>query len=213
MLPQVVLYDMDGTIIDTDHLHLQAWQYTGRRYGFEVSSGQLSKLKGLSGKKTLEALLEVDDHSIISEASQIKFEYLMAHLAEVEILGNFVEAYQRLQEKSIPIGVCTSARQEFVNGVLQKVPALSFLEGKVVWKEMFAEGKPSAEPLWTTFDHLKIPRTAPAIYVGDGFSDYGSAQKAGMPFYYFCPDQEKKDARFPKNVPVISDHRELIPLL
>ncbi len=206
-----VIYDLDGTIIDTDQLHLDAWKYTGTRFGFEVTAKQLSALKGLSSKKTLEALLSPEQQEIIPEASEVKFQYLLDHLKEVPILGNFLEAYQSLTSHNVPVGVCTSARQAFVEGIMKNVPALSILEGKVVWKEMFREGKPSAEPLLTTLERMEITAPQSAVYVGDGYSDYGSALNAGMPFVYFCP--RERDARVPSAIPVISDHRELLPYL
>ncbi len=214
---KAVLYDMDGTIIDSDPLHVQAWQYTGTQFGFELTAEQLSTAKGLSSKKTLETLLPKDKYDIIPPACEMKFKYLMEHIGEVPILGNFMEAYQQLRERKIPIGVCTSARKEFVDAVLQNVPSLSFLTGKVAWKEMFIEGKPSADPLYVTLAQLedgkgRIP-TSSAIYVGDGFSDYGSAQNAGMPFVYFCADEKKRDTRMPSKLPTIKDHRDIFHLL
>ena len=206
-----IIYDLDGTIIDTNQLHLAAWKYTGTRFGFDVMTEKFLTLKGLSSKKMLEALLPPEQQEIIPEAGQVKFQYLMDHLDEVPILGNFLEAYQSLTSRNLPVGVCTSARQAFVEGIIKNVPALSILEGKVVWKEMFREGKPSAEPLLVTLKRMEITAPPSAVYVGDGYSDYGSALNAGMPFVYFCP--QERDARFPSDIPIISDHRELLPYL
>ncbi len=206
-----VIYDLDGTIIDSDQLHLDAWKYTGTCFSFEVTAEQLSALKGLSSKKTLEALLPPEQQKIIPEASDVKFQYLLDHLKEVPLVGNFLEAYQSLTSHNIPVGVCTSARQAFVEGIIKNVPALSILEGKVVWKEMFREGKPSAEPLLTTLRRMEITAPPSAVYVGDGYSDYGSALNAEMPFVYFC--SQERDARVPSDISVISDHRELLPYL
>ncbi len=213
---KALLYDLDGTIIDTDALHLAAWQRTGLEFGFEITAEQLATVKGLSSKKTLEALLPKEQHLIINEASERKFQYLMELTGNVEILGNFTEAYEQLARRNIPFGVCTSARRDFVDAIIKNVPALkTVLEGKTVCKEMFKEGKPSAEPLRVTLDFMgevsgrRIPASS-ALYVGDGYSDYGAAQNAGMPFLYFCPREEKREVRIPPEIITIKDHRELL---
>ncbi len=215
---KAILYDLDGTIIDTDALHLEAWQRTGQQFGFEITAEQLATVKGLSSRKTLETLLPVEQHSVINEASERKFQYLMELTGKVEMLGHFEEAYEQMARRNIPFGVCTSARGDFVDAVVKNVPALRVLGGKVVSKEMFKEGKPSAEPLLVTLDLLrrisgrKIPADS-ALYVGDGYNDYGAAQNARMPFVYFCPNEEKREVRMPPEIITIKDHRELYDLL
>jgi beta-phosphoglucomutase-like phosphatase (HAD superfamily) len=37
-MPQAIIFDIDGTLIDTVDLHAQAWVDTFRHYGREVSS-------------------------------------------------------------------------------------------------------------------------------------------------------------------------------
>lgn len=216
---QAILYDLDGTIIDTDRLHLEAWQRTGKEFGFgiEITAEKLATVKGLSSKKTLEALLPPAQHSIIPEAAEKKFHYLMelAEKGRVEILGNFVETYEDIARRDIPVGVCTSARQEFVEAIIDNAPSLTILRRKIVCKEMFNEGKPSAEPLLVTLQLLGgiLGREIPAdlaLYVGDGYSDYGAAQNAKMPFVYFCPEEGKREVRIPSEIITIKDHRELL---
>lgn len=209
-----ILYDLDGTIIDTDNMHLEAWQRTGKEFGFgiEITAEKLATVKGLSSKKTLEALLPPEQHSVIPEAAEKKFHYLMelARKGRVDILGNFGEAYEGIARRDIPIGVCTSARKEFVEAVIDNVPSLTILRSKIVWKEMFKEGKPSAEPLLVTLRLLGGLAAESTLYVGDGHSDYGAAQNAKMPFVYFCPNEGKREERIPPEIITIHDHRELL---
>ena len=107
--------------------------------------------------------------------------------------------------------MCTSARQEFVDRVLESVPALRVLDGKVVCKEMFKEGKPSAEPLLVTLKHLGGLTADQAVYIGDAHADYGSAINVGMDFFYFCDSSSLDDQRIPQHIPRLYNHLELLP--
>lgn len=117
----------------------------------------------------------------------------------------------------LPVGICTSARREnvealqrnqnsFISSVLQD------LTGRVVWKEMYTEGKPAAEPLLLASRMIGVDVNR-VLYVGDAHSDYQCAQNAEASFSYFCGENAIPDVKIPSTVPRIKDHRELIEFL
>lgn len=213
-----LIYDLDGTIIDTDELHRQAWERTTQEFALGLSGEELySASKGISSKKTLEKLLPKNRYDIIPQAADAKFAYLMEETAqrEVQILPGFSETLDQLMQRNLTIGVCTSTRQEFVEALLQNVnlSILSPLRGKIAWKEMFTEGKPSAEPLQVTLQLLGGITSKQALYIGDASADYGSAVNAGIDFFYFRGPSSIDDQHIPQTVPRLYDHRELLGYL
>ena len=209
---EAVVYDLDGTIIDTNALHVDSLNHVGKELGFKITADQYSPLKGLSSTKTLEALLPPAKYSHIPEAVKMRSKYLMEHVGEVEILGHFREAYDQLATR-FAVAVCTSARQEFVDRVLESVPTLRVLAGKIICKERFKEGKPSAEPLRVTLKHLGGLNADQAVYIGDAHADYGSAINVGMDFFYFCDSSSLDDQRIPQHIPRLYDHQEIFSLI
>lgn len=216
-----VIYDLDGTIIDTDQFHRGAWELTSQEFGLGFSGEVIYQAsKGISSKRTLEKILPVERQDIIDQAAEAKFRYMMDLMqnSDIELLPGFMETFEALRGPyNLPVGICTSARRENVealqrnrNSPISRV--LESLVGKVAWKEMFKDGKPAAEPLQITLRMMGIPIPERAVYVGDAHADYLCAQNAGTGFVYFCQDQTQRVKVISETVPTISDHRELLGL-
>jgi pyrophosphatase PpaX len=221
---QAVIYDLDGTIIDTEQFHRRAWELASREYGLGFSGEEIYHAsKGISSKKTLERILppELPERGrIISDAAEAKFRYMMGLMeqGDVELLPGFMETFDALQQYNLPLGICTSARQENVealqrnrNSPISRI--LESLAGKVAWKEMFSNGKPSAEPLQVTLQMMGNLPPERAVYVGDAHPDYLCAHNAGTQFVYFCENLLQKVKEMPETVPTINDHRGLLALI
>lgn len=213
-----VVYDLDGTIIDTERFHQQAWGLTSQQYRLGFSGEQLYVAsKGISSKKTLEKMLPVERSMIITEAAEAKFRYMMNLMENdtIELLPGFAEAFEKLQSYNLKVGICTSARKENVDALQRNAYSpiskiLSSLEGKVAWKEMFSQGKPAAEPLLLSLNLLGGISPNKALYVGDAVADYGCAKNAGTAFAYFCPEGTQRENEIPADILVIQDHRKLL---
>ena len=217
---EAVIYDLDGTIIDTERFHQDAWELTSEQYSLGFSGETIYRAsKGISSKKTLENILPKERRDIISEAAEAKFRYMMSLMENdaIELLPEFMETFEALQDRyNLPVGICTSARRENVEALQRNKNSsistiLESLAGKVVWKEMFKEGKPSAEPLQVTLEKMNHLVPASAIYVGDAHADYLCAQNAGTGFVYFCSGEP--DPKIPADVRRMNDHRRLLELV
>jgi len=209
---KAVLYDLDGTIIDTERMHEEAWIRVCAEYGVVPSAQMLLQQKGMTGEAAVKMMfppsLRTDAQYIIRKET----EYALKNVAQVRIHAGFMEAYNVLTANPVGVAVCTSALPNLVSAVLDVLPELQCLRDRIICKGMYTKGKPSAEPLLAGLRELGLPETTPAMYVGDAFMDYLSAQNAGMRFVYFCPDDSRKDERIPDTVPIIKDHRELLGL-
>ena len=57
MAIQAVIFDLDGVITDTAHLHFWAWKALGDSLGVEVNLELNELLKGISRQESLEIIL------------------------------------------------------------------------------------------------------------------------------------------------------------
>ncbi|MBS3165862.1 HAD hydrolase-like protein [Candidatus Woesearchaeota archaeon] len=213
---QAVIYDFDGTIIDTEQLHANGWRHVGVRYGFEVTPEAIVQQRGLSGDKALRLMIPADRVDLLSKAKidemrEVKSGYVLEHAGSCPILPGFTEAYDALRAQALLVGVCTSSRADFIDAVLQQRTELSGLRGSIVSKGMFSKGKPDAEPLLKTLEHLGGIASANAVYVGDAYSDYMCAINAHVHYVHF--DAGTPDPRIPTEVVRIRDHRDLLTII
>src|SRR3712207_2457307 len=59
-MPKAVIFDVDGTLIDTVDLHAAAWVETFRRYGREVSHDEVRGQIGKGGDQLMPVFLPAD---------------------------------------------------------------------------------------------------------------------------------------------------------
>ncbi len=210
---EAVIYDLDGTIIDTEQLHEDGWIYACELQRVTPTRAMLEAQRGLPGDKAARMMLPPEKQNLVEEVRTTKREYVINHVGDVPILGNFVEAYHLLQQRNLPIGVCTSQDHAFIAKVMEKQPWLSSLRERMVWKGMYTDGKPSAEPLLVTLKIMGNLAPEKVVYIGDAHADYLCAQNAGTGFVYFCRDFQQRIKDIPVTVPTISDHQQLLELI
>jgi len=209
---KAVLYDLDGTIIDTERMHEEAWVKVCADYAVVPSAQMLLHQKGMSGEAAVEMMFPPELRTHAPDIIRKETEYALENIAQVRLHAGFMEAYDTLTARGINVAVCTSALPNLVSAVLDVLPEIQCLKDRIICKGMYTQGKPSAEPLLVGLQKLGLPETTLGIYVGDAFMDYLSSQNAHMRFAYFCPDENRKDERIPDTVPVIKDHRDLLRL-
>jgi beta-phosphoglucomutase-like phosphatase (HAD superfamily) len=217
---QAVIFDLDGTIADTECFHREAWNLTSNTYQLGISGEELFVASlGISSVKTLKQMLPECWNDRISEVAEYKFKTTMDLLEgnEVRLMPGFEETYDRLSENNIKIGICTSAREANIRALLAsrgKLPEiLQKMEGKIVWKEMTNLGKPSPQPLLLSMNMLGVSVPKFVLYIGDAVADFACAQSAGTGYLHFAADRAHSPEALTGRVKVIDDHRQLLDLL
>lgn len=207
---EAVVYDWDGTAIDTEKLHAEGWKYAGEKFGAVITEQMLIDQKGRSGLDAAKIMLGEDTpRSILDEFRQTKKSYVEEQIGNVELFPGFMETHDYLVEKGKLVWICTSAPIELIKPVIEAHPELRVFEGKMVLKGMYSEPKPSGEPILKTLEMMSGIKPQNAIYIGDAHSDYQSAVNANTGFVYYCPNAGSSDARIPQDVPHIKNHEEL----
>ncbi len=207
---KAVIYDFDGTIIDTEKLHEDGWIQALAPYGITPTRDMLLFQKGRSGEAAAKYMLPAEMHHLVDQVREAKATYVLEHLGEVPVLGNFNQAYERLRAEGLTVGICTSARPDFIDTLLHLTP-LKELAQTTVCKGMYQKGKPDPEPLLKTLEKIGGLTPQQAVYVGDAESDYQMARNTGMRFLYFCSGDH--DPKIPATVPKTNDHLEIFSFL
>src|SRR3954454_389507 len=58
---QAILFDIDGTLLDSNHLHAESWAEVFRRHGYDVSVEAVRRQIGKGGDKLVPVFLPPDD--------------------------------------------------------------------------------------------------------------------------------------------------------
>ena len=173
---KAVLFDFDGTLVDTTNLIYQSMRHaTGEILGRELPRETLMQNVGQPLPKQME-LLDPDRAADLLESYRVfndaNHEKYIASFPEVET------ALERLREAGLGLAVVTSKRRHSVELALDSFPALRELVDHFVTMEDTTEHKPRPEPLLKGLEMLgDVPREN-AVYVGDAPFDVMAARAA-----------------------------------
>jgi len=214
---KAVIFDLDGTIADTECFHRQAWEITTQNYKLGILGEEIFKASlGISSIKTLQRLLPESWHAQIPEIAESKFQTTMDLMRdqEIRIMPGFLETYSALLDRNVQVGICTSARAENVIALLESKGSLPdilrSLQGRIVWKEMTDLGKPAPDPLLLAMTLLGSPAADEVVYVGDALADYTCAQSVGTYYYHFT--ECGRPAGLPHQVEIMDNHCQLLEI-
>lgn len=172
----VVLFDLDGTVIDSGAIILASMRHAAETVvGGEWTDAELMKAVGGPG---LEAqMVELDPHRVD--------ELVRVYRAHNEPLHDTLEccagmdvALAELKERGHRLGIVTAKRRSTVELAFARVPIEHLFE-TVVGGDETAEHKPSPEPLLLALERLGASPGETA-YVGDSPFDMEAAKAAGV---------------------------------
>jgi sugar-phosphatase len=132
---EAVLFDMDGTLVDSDAAVERAWRTWAAEYGVDPSAA-LAIAHGRPAEQTVRALLpEAGDETVAAAAArQLALQY--DDLADVVAAAGATELLARI---AVPWAVVTSADRRLANARLR---AAGFCPPSLITSEDVRAGKP-----------------------------------------------------------------------
>ncbi len=175
---KAVLFDFDGTIVDTTELiHQSMRRATGEILGRTPSREVLLANVGQPLPRQME-LLDSERAEELLESYRLHNEELHEDL--IEAFPNVETSLARLRDDGLRLAVVTSKRRFSLEMALDSFPALRDAVDAFVTMEYTTEHKPHPAPLLKGLELLGDVPPDRAAYVGDSPFDVAAAQAAGM---------------------------------
>lgn len=175
-----LLYDLDGTLVNTDPYHFRVWQEMLRDYGLDVDEAfYQSRISGRLNPAIVADLLPQLDESAAAKfiaEKEARFRSLTPQMVPMAGLGGVMEWARGRELKQ---AVVTNAPVENVHHALQAL-ALESSFDQVVISDLLGIGKPDPTPYLHALEQFEIPAAA-AIAFEDSPSGVRSAVAAGIP--------------------------------
>ena len=179
--PSAVLFDLDGTLVDTVAVRIDAWEQTLGEAGLPIDRDRLSPLIGLDGRRLAREVAALYGHRLdddraeaIDRRSGETYEGLNAAPMPLPGVGRLVAAIER---RGIRWAIATSSR------AAQVAPSVSALgldhQPLIVDAGHVEHAKPEPDLLVYAARELGV-EPATCWYIGDSTWDMLSAVAAGM---------------------------------
>jgi HAD superfamily hydrolase (TIGR01509 family) len=179
-LYRALLFDLDGTLAETDSLHLPTWVDVLRPYGIEVDEGfYRERISGRSNSKIVEELLpdlSAEEGRKLADTKEASFRE-RAH--ELEPLPGLLDFMQEGKSRNLSLGLVTNAPEENVEAILLSLELGEFFD-VVVLSEEVGPVKPDPAPYRAALEKLGVTPEE-ALAFEDSTSGIASSVAAGIP--------------------------------
>ncbi len=171
-----VLFDVDGTLLDTNYLHVLAWWQAMNDAGHEgVSMAAIHRSIGIASEGLVQRLLGREDQKAV-EAHSERYEALRD---QVTAFPRTAELVQRCAEAGFVPVLATSGKEDDLEWMLPAIGAQGAFAGATTSSDV-EDGKPAPDLLTTaTAQHRLDPERS--VVLGDTVWDVKAAEKAGLP--------------------------------
>jgi HAD superfamily hydrolase (TIGR01509 family) len=179
--PRALIFDLDGTLVDTVYAHVFAWQRAFAELGLPIDGWRIHRRVGMSGGLFARAAArEIGRPFSNKEADAIQLrhgELYREMLPERRPLPGAVELLGELRKEGIPHGIATSGRRPEIDASLD---ALGLGDETVVVERGHVDrAKPEPDLFLTCAERIGIS-PADCYVVGDAVWDLLAARRAGM---------------------------------
>ena len=178
---RALIFDLDGTLIDSVYAHVLAWQKSFAAKGLQVPAWSIHNKIGLGGNELAQAVgLELGKPVSKDEAEGMDKRHsaiIKELLPHAEPLPGAAALLRRLTETHVPWGIATSGDR---TGVEKALRSLSLPDDiTVVCKSDVEHAKPEPDLFLACQERLKIP-AKDCFVVGDAVWDMLAARRSGM---------------------------------
>jgi HAD superfamily hydrolase (TIGR01509 family) len=188
-LYRALLFDLDGTLAETDSLHLPTWVDALQPYGVEVDEEFYRDR--ISGRSTAEIVRELlpdltdEQGRSIGEAKEASFR---ERASELEPLPGLVDFVIQGRELGMRIALVTNAPEENVETILLALKLRDFFDVVVLADEVEAV-KPDPAPYRAALEKISVPAEV-ALAFEDSVSGISSSVAAGIPTVGIASSQD-----------------------
>ena len=172
-----VLFDIDGTLVDSNYLHVFAWQQAFDDIGVEVEAWRIHRSIGMDGTELLRSLCPgLDD---LEAAKKAHSEHYRALSPLLRALPGALDLLDAVADAGLQVVLATSAPEDELAS-LRDVLDRDDIVSAVTSSEDVDTAKPQPDIVAVALDRAGVPADR-AVFVGDAVWDVRAARRAGVP--------------------------------
>lgn len=178
---QAVIFDVDGTLIDSNDLHAQAWQRAFQHFGYEIPYDRLRSQIGKGGDNYVPHFLKPEDNAKFGkELDHYKSElFKREYASQIVPFPGVRELFERIRNQGLRIAFATSSKSDEL-AQYKRMLNVDDLVDEQTSKDDADSSKPAPDIFAAALKRLRL-KANDAIAVGDTPYDAQACVKLGLP--------------------------------
>lgn len=208
---EVVIFDMDGLMVDTEPLSQQAWQMAIRPYGHTLDDATYQRMVGLRSDQSIQIVLQTFDLPLTAAElyAQKNEHYRQLRAEGIPVMPGLWALLEAVESRQLPWGVATSSSRTQAEEVLTRLGLAERCHALAAGNEV-AHGKPAPDIYLLVAQQLNVPPDR-CLALEDSLPGSQAALAAGM-ITVVVPNG-RSPADFPHAHHILPSLHEVIPLL
>ncbi len=177
-----VIFDIDGTLVDSVDLHAQCWKEAFEHFGYDIPYGEIRYQIGKGGDKLLAMFLsEKEIEKRGKKIEEFRGElFQKKYFPRCKPFPEVLELFQRLRNDGLKLALASSAKKEEVRKYEQLLGIEALVDASTSSDDA-DQSKPDPDILQEARKKLHNLKPAECLYVGDSPHDAKAAHRDGMP--------------------------------
>lgn len=176
---KAILFDIDGTLVDSNDLHVDAWEAAFARHGLQADRASIREQIGKGGDNLVPALfpdLPEDEVEALSDAHGEVFKG--KYLDQVQAFPDARDLVARVHDAGLKTALASSASQEELDHYIDMLELRGLVDATTTIDDVEAS-KPAGDIVSAVLKKLGVAPEE-ALLIGDTPYDIESAGKCGV---------------------------------
>jgi HAD superfamily hydrolase (TIGR01509 family) len=173
-----VLFDVDGTLVDSNYLHTMAWRRAFAESGIEVETWRIHRAIGMDGSALVKTLSENAHGDVQRQLKDLHAQYYKQTTGLLTLLPGAQRLLERIAELGFQVVLATSAPEDEL-AILRTVLNREDVISAVTSSGDVETAKPNPDIVAVALDRAGVA-TDRAVFVGDAVWDAEACVRAGV---------------------------------
>jgi HAD superfamily hydrolase (TIGR01509 family) len=173
-----VLFDVDGTLVDSNYLHVHAWQRAFAELDMPVEAWRIHRSIGMDGGKLVDSLSSGADDDVQERLTELHSRYYAETTSLLGPLPGGREVLERIASLGLQVVLATSAPEDEL-AKLREVLDREDVISTTTSSEDVDTAKPEPDIVQVALDRAGVAADR-AVFVGDAVWDAEASTRAGV---------------------------------
>jgi HAD superfamily hydrolase (TIGR01549 family) len=178
---KAIIFDIDGTLVDSVDLHARAWQEAFKKFGREVEFEKVRHQIGKGGDQLMPVFFSAEELELFGEELE-KYRgelYKREYLSQVRAFPQVRALFERILSEGLRIALASSAKKDELK-TYKEIARITDLVEEETSADDADKSKPHPDIFEAALDSLGDVEAEEAIVIGDTPYDAEAAGKINL---------------------------------